>query len=37
MGHKTIEITFKIYRRLMPGSISKAAKVSTTPSPHKRS
>ncbi|MER6926497.1 tyrosine-type recombinase/integrase [Streptomyces spiralis] len=26
MGHKTIEITFKIYRHLMPGSISKAAK-----------
>ncbi|WP_346283517.1 tyrosine-type recombinase/integrase, partial [Streptomyces sp. T21Q-yed] len=27
MGHKTIEITFKIYRHLMPGSISKAAKI----------
>jgi integrase len=26
MGHKTIEITFKIHRHLMPGSISKAAK-----------
>ncbi|MGV9316684.1 tyrosine-type recombinase/integrase [Streptomyces sp. NPDC003691] len=26
MGHKTIEVTFKIYRHLMPGSISKAAK-----------
>ncbi|MDX3716475.1 tyrosine-type recombinase/integrase, partial [Streptomyces europaeiscabiei] len=25
MGHKTIEITFKIYRHLMPGSLSKAA------------
>ncbi|MFJ8048246.1 tyrosine-type recombinase/integrase [Streptomyces luteogriseus] len=27
MGHKTIEITFKIYRHLMPGSISKAATI----------
>ncbi|MGX1509555.1 integrase [Streptomyces collinus] len=27
MGHTTIEITFKIYRHLMPGSISKAAKI----------
>jgi hypothetical protein len=27
MGHKTIEVTFKIYRHLMPGSISKAAKI----------
>lgn len=27
MGHKTIEITFKIYRHLMPGSISTAAKI----------
>jgi integrase len=27
MGHKTIEITFKIYRHLMPGSLSKAAKI----------
>jgi hypothetical protein len=26
MGHKTIEVTYKIYRHLMPGSISKAAK-----------
>lgn len=27
IGHKTIEITFKIYWHLMPGSISKAAKI----------
>ncbi|WP_329296004.1 tyrosine-type recombinase/integrase [Streptomyces pseudovenezuelae] len=27
MGHKTIEVTYKIYRHLMPGSISKAAKI----------
>jgi hypothetical protein len=27
MGHKTIEITFKIYRHLMPGSLSTAAKL----------
>ncbi|MGW1279993.1 tyrosine-type recombinase/integrase [Streptomyces tsukubensis] len=26
MGHKTIDVTFKIYRHLMPGSISKTAK-----------
>ncbi|MEU9330981.1 tyrosine-type recombinase/integrase [Streptomyces canus] len=27
MGHKTIEVTYKIYRHLMPGSIGKAAKI----------
>ncbi|MFF4019770.1 tyrosine-type recombinase/integrase [Streptomyces sp. NPDC001843] len=27
MGHKNIDITFKIYRHLMPGSITTAAKV----------
>ncbi|CAL9654288.1 hypothetical protein SUDANB15_06705 [Streptomyces sp. enrichment culture] len=27
MGHRTIEIAFRIYRHLMPGSISKAAKI----------
>nr|WP_030716234.1 tyrosine-type recombinase/integrase [Streptomyces sp. NRRL S-237] len=27
MGHKSLDITFKIYRHLMPGSIGKAAKV----------
>ncbi|MFF4927199.1 MULTISPECIES: tyrosine-type recombinase/integrase [unclassified Kitasatospora] len=27
MGHRNIEITFKIYRHLMPGSISRAAQV----------
>ncbi|WTO66147.1 tyrosine-type recombinase/integrase [Streptomyces sp. NBC_00212] len=27
MGHKSLDITFKIYRHLMPGSIGKAAKL----------
>ncbi|MDX3855237.1 tyrosine-type recombinase/integrase [Streptomyces sp. AK02-01A] len=27
MGHNSLDITFKIYRHLMPGSISKAAKI----------
>lgn len=27
MGHKSLDITFKIYRHLMPGSIGKAVKV----------
>ncbi|MCC0094594.1 tyrosine-type recombinase/integrase [Streptomyces flavotricini] len=27
MGHKSLEITFKIYRHLMPGSIGQAAKM----------
>ncbi|MGW3341218.1 tyrosine-type recombinase/integrase [Streptomyces sp. NPDC001009] len=27
MGHKSLDITFKIYRHLMPGSIGKAAQV----------
>lgn len=27
MGHKSIDVTFKIYRHLMPGSIGKAAKL----------
>ncbi|SDJ45371.1 tyrosine-type recombinase/integrase [Streptomyces indicus] len=27
MGHKSLDITFKIYRHLMPGSMSKAAKI----------
>ncbi|MFD7069577.1 tyrosine-type recombinase/integrase [Streptomyces sp. NPDC059913] len=27
MGHKSIDVTFRIYRHLMPGSISDAAKV----------
>ncbi|MGW2827471.1 tyrosine-type recombinase/integrase, partial [Streptomyces sp. NPDC001443] len=27
MGHKTIAVTFEIYRHLMPGSLSKAAKL----------
>ncbi|MEV1023239.1 site-specific integrase [Streptomyces sp. NPDC050264] len=27
MGHKSIDVTFKIYRHLMPGSIGKAAQV----------
>ncbi|MFB7950553.1 tyrosine-type recombinase/integrase [Kitasatospora phosalacinea] len=27
MGHRSIEITFKTYRHLMPGSIGKAAKI----------
>ncbi|MFF1497727.1 tyrosine-type recombinase/integrase [Streptomyces sp. NPDC058304] len=27
MGHKSLAITFKIYRRLMPGCIGKAAKI----------
>ncbi|MEU1145270.1 tyrosine-type recombinase/integrase [Streptomyces sp. NPDC005863] len=27
MGHKSIDVTFKIYRHLMPGSISSAAKM----------
>ncbi|MFH8468343.1 hypothetical protein [Streptomyces sp. NPDC017991] len=27
MGHKSIDITYKIYRHLLPGSISAAAKV----------
>ncbi len=27
MGHKSLDITFKIYRRLMPGSIGKAVKI----------
>ncbi|MFF2351853.1 tyrosine-type recombinase/integrase [Kitasatospora sp. NPDC058115] len=27
MGHKSIDITFKIYRHLMPGSISRAAEL----------
>ncbi|MFF4019769.1 tyrosine-type recombinase/integrase [Streptomyces sp. NPDC001843] len=27
MGHKSLDVTFKIYRHLMPGSISAAAKV----------
>ncbi|MCE7051586.1 tyrosine-type recombinase/integrase [Streptomyces purpurascens] len=30
MGHKTIEVTFKIYRHLMPGSLSKAATILNT-------
>jgi integrase len=27
MGHKSIDVTFKIYRHLMPGSIGAAAKL----------
>ncbi|MER5775114.1 tyrosine-type recombinase/integrase [Streptomyces sp. NPDC002039] len=27
MSHKSLDITFKIYRHLMPGSIGKAAKI----------
>ncbi|MFI5756849.1 tyrosine-type recombinase/integrase [Streptomyces sp. NPDC051569] len=27
MGHRSLDITFRIYRHLMPGSISKAAKI----------
>ncbi|MFD4949948.1 tyrosine-type recombinase/integrase [Streptomyces sp. NPDC058409] len=27
MGHTSLDITFKTYRHLMPGSISKAAKI----------
>ncbi|MGW2328249.1 tyrosine-type recombinase/integrase [Streptomyces sp. NPDC001700] len=27
MGHKSLDITFKIYRHLMPGSVGKAAKL----------
>ena len=27
MGHRSLDVTFKIYRHLMPGSISKAAKL----------
>lgn len=27
MGHKSLDITFKIYRHLMPGSIGRAAKI----------
>ncbi|MGJ5756362.1 site-specific integrase [Streptomyces puniciscabiei] len=27
MGHKSVDVTFKIYRHLLPGSISKAAQV----------
>ncbi|MEU6229239.1 tyrosine-type recombinase/integrase [Streptomyces sp. NPDC047042] len=27
MGHKSLDVTFKVYRHLMPGSISSAAKV----------
>ncbi|WP_328462367.1 tyrosine-type recombinase/integrase [Streptomyces sp. NBC_00448] len=27
MGHKSVDITFRVYRHLMPGSISKAAKI----------
>ncbi|MET8831718.1 tyrosine-type recombinase/integrase [Streptomyces sp. NPDC004610] len=27
MGHKSVDITFKVYRHLMPGSMSKAAKL----------
>ncbi|MFF2658169.1 tyrosine-type recombinase/integrase [Kitasatospora sp. NPDC058032] len=27
MGHKSIDVTFKIYRHLMPGSISRAAEL----------
>lgn len=27
MGHKSLDITFEIYRHLMPGSIGKAAKI----------
>lgn len=27
MGHKSIGVTFKIYRHLMPGSISSAAQI----------
>ncbi|WP_369251148.1 tyrosine-type recombinase/integrase [Streptomyces sp. R41] len=27
MGHRSLDITFKIYRHLMPGSIGKAAKI----------
>lgn len=27
MGHKSIDVTFKIYRHLMPGSLGKAAKL----------
>ncbi|MFJ5546817.1 tyrosine-type recombinase/integrase [Streptomyces sp. NPDC093225] len=30
MGHKTLEITFKIYRHLMPGSIGQAAAILNT-------
>ncbi|WP_369880198.1 hypothetical protein [Kitasatospora sp. CB02891] len=26
-GHRSIDVTFKIYRHLMPGSISRAAQV----------
>ncbi|WP_237305501.1 tyrosine-type recombinase/integrase [Streptomyces sp. SAT1] len=31
MGHKNIDVTFKTYRHLMPGTISTAA---TIPQPH---
>ncbi|MER6083485.1 hypothetical protein [Streptomyces sp. NPDC001833] len=27
MGHKSVDVTFKIYRHLLPGSIGKAAQV----------
>ncbi|MFD7552026.1 tyrosine-type recombinase/integrase [Streptomyces sp. NPDC059816] len=27
MGHKSVDITFKVYRHLLPGSISKAAEI----------
>ncbi|MFE4964658.1 tyrosine-type recombinase/integrase [Streptomyces sp. NPDC056660] len=27
MGHRSIDVTFKIYRHLMPGSISSAAQI----------
>ena len=27
MGHRSLDITFRIYRHLMPGSIGKAAKI----------
>ncbi|MBC3987537.1 tyrosine-type recombinase/integrase [Streptomyces sp. AC563] len=27
MGHKSVDVTFKVYRHLMPGSIGKAAKI----------
>ncbi|WUH94341.1 hypothetical protein OG900_32215 [Streptomyces sp. NBC_00433] len=27
MGHRSLDITFRIYRRLMPGSINKTAKI----------
>ncbi|MGW3391382.1 tyrosine-type recombinase/integrase [Streptomyces cinereoruber] len=27
MGHKSIEETYRIYRHLMPGSITKAARI----------